>query len=35
MGRLYQNNKNLNNAIETFDKFQNGINKVSTIKKEE
>lgn len=35
MGRLYQNNKNLNNAIETFDKFQNGINEVSTIKKEE
>ncbi|MCQ2297650.1 MAG: RHS repeat-associated core domain-containing protein [Bacteroidales bacterium] len=34
MGRLYQNNKNLNEAIGTIDIFQNGINKVSALKKE-
>lgn len=35
MGQLYQNNKNLNDAITTYDKFQNDINVTSTLKKDE
>ena len=34
MGQLYQNNKNLNDAITTYDKFQKGFHGASTLTRE-
>ena len=35
MGRLYQNNKELNNAVSTYDNFEKGISGTSAFRKEE
>ena len=35
MGLLYQKNKNLNDAITTYDKFQNGFHGASTLRRKE